>query len=169
MVPGAAAESGAPGGSSSGDPGEGSQLTRTPYGPYSAASWRQSPAEDDTAAAAGHVPADRGGDVEVCRDGFGYGAQEVLEGHVEERGALDIVVGCGVEADVDAAGVGDCGGMPFDRGQVEDVEARDVCSAAVAVDALGDRLERRGGSAREMHLAPTPPLRWPGIVHRSVH
>jgi hypothetical protein len=41
--------------------------------------------------------------------------------------------------------------MPFDRGPVEDVQLRDICQPAVAVDALGDRLERREGATDEMH------------------
>jgi hypothetical protein len=54
------------------------------------------------------VPPDRCGDVELRGDGLGHWAQEVLESHVEEWRALRVVVGDGVEADVDAAaGIGD--------------------------------------------------------------
>jgi hypothetical protein len=104
-------------------------------------------------AAAGHVPADRGGDVEVRGDGFGHGAQEILELHVDEWCALDVVIGGGVEAGVDAAaGGGDSGGVLLDRRLVENVEACDVSRAAVLLDALGDVVEGCFGAAGEVHF-----------------
>jgi hypothetical protein len=109
--------------------------------------------EDDAMAAAGHVPADRGGDVEVRGDGFGHGAQEILELHVDEWCALDVVLGGGVEAGVDAAaGGGDSGGVLLDRRLVENVEACDVSRAAVLLDALGDVVEGCFGAAGEVHF-----------------
>jgi len=103
-------------------------------------------------AAAGHVPADGGGYVEVRRDGLGDRPQELPGLHREQRRALDVVVGGGVEADVDAAAGGDGVGVPRDRRTVEDVDLRDVCGAAVVPDALGDFLKSRPGTAGEMHV-----------------
>jgi hypothetical protein len=61
------------------------------------------------------MPAGGGGDVEVRGDGFRYRAQQVLELQGEEWCALEVVVGCGVEADVDAAAVGGDSGVLLDR------------------------------------------------------
>jgi hypothetical protein len=103
-------------------------------------------------AAPRHVSPYCGRDVEVSRHGFCHGAQEVVERHVDEWQSLDVVVGGRVKADVDATGLGDSGGVVLDRSEVEDVEWRDVRCAAVAMDALGDRLERCFGAAGEVHL-----------------
>src|SRR5262249_11195234 len=75
--------------------------------------------EDDTAAAAGHMPAYGGGDVEVRGNCFSDRPQELLRRHREQRCALDVVVGDGVETDVDAA-AGSGFGVPRDRCPVED-------------------------------------------------
>ncbi len=72
--------------------------------------------------------------------------QELLERHRQERRALDVVVGGGVEADVDAAAGGDAVGVLGDRRPVEDVDLGDVRDAAVVPDAQGDLLERRPGA-----------------------
>lgn len=57
----------------------------------------------------------------------GHRPQEIVEVHVGNRCALDIVVGGGVEADVDSSGaVGDGGGVPLDGRPVEHVEPGDV-------------------------------------------
>src|SRR5215471_16391513 len=85
--------------------------------------------EDDAAAAAGHMPAYGGGDVEVCGNCFSDRPQELLRLHREQRRALDVVVGDGVETDVDAAAGGGIG-VPRDRRPVEDVDPRDVRGAA---------------------------------------
>jgi hypothetical protein len=50
------------------------------------------------------------------------GAHEIVEGHLDERGALDVVVGQRIEADVDAAVCSrDEACMAPDRGAVESV------------------------------------------------
>jgi len=84
---------------------------------------------------------------------FGHGAQEVLELHVKQRRALTVVIGRRVEADIDAAaGSGNSGGMPFERGPVKDVELRDVWVATVPLDALRHLFQGRGRASDEMHL-----------------
>lgn len=84
------------------------------------------------------MPARGDGDVEVRGNGLRDRPQELLERHHEERRALNVVVGGGVEADVDAAAGGDAVGVPRDRRPVEDVDLGDVRGAAVLPDALGD-------------------------------
>src|SRR5215469_14523517 len=82
--------------------------------------------EDDAVAAAGHVPAYGGGDVEVRSNRFSDRPHELLRLHREQWRALDVVVGDGVETDVDAA-AGSGIGVPRDRRSVEDVDLRDMC------------------------------------------
>jgi hypothetical protein len=109
--------------------------------------------EDDATALARHLPTYRGGDVEVPSNRVGHGAHEVLELHVEERCALDIVVGGGIEADVDAAaGRGHSTGVPLDRNPVLDINPRDVSRSATGSDALSNGIEARFGAADEMHF-----------------
>lgn len=80
-------------------------------------------------------------------------AQEVLELHVKQRRALTVVIGRGVEADIDAAaGSGNGGSMPFERRPVKDVELRDVRVATVPLDALRHLFQGRVSAPGEMHL-----------------
>jgi hypothetical protein len=66
---------------------------------------------------------------------------------------LDVVVGGGVEADVDAAaGCGNRTRVLLDRRAVEDVDPGDVSRAADGLDALGDGGERRFGAAGEVDV-----------------
>jgi hypothetical protein len=89
----------------------------------------------------------------VRSDGLSHGAHEVLELHIEQRCALDVLVGGGVEADIDAAaGRGDSARVPPDRRSVEDVDACDMGRAALGSDALGDRVEGQFVAAGEMHV-----------------
>src|SRR5262249_56618732 len=87
--------------------------------------------EDDAVAAAGHLPADRGGDVEVRGNRLRDRPQEILELHREQRRALDVVVRGGIEADVDPGTDGDAGGVMHDRRPALDVYPRDVPGPAV--------------------------------------
>jgi len=98
------------------------------------------------------MPAHGDGDVEVRGNGFRDRSQELPELHRQERRALDVVVGGGVEADVDAAVGGDDVGVLRDRRPVEDVDLRDVRGAAVVPDAPGDFLESHPGAADEVHV-----------------
>ena len=85
--------------------------------------------------------------------GLDHRAQEVVGLHLGDRYALEVVVGRGVEAGVDAAGCrGDGACVLLDRRPVEDVEARDVCRAAVGPDALGHLLKGSLGAAGEVHV-----------------
>src|SRR5215469_6994058 len=103
--------------------------------------------QDDTVAAAGHLPAYGGRDVEVRGNCFSDRPQELLRLHRQQWRALDVVVGDGVETYVDAGGGV---GVPRDRRPVEDVDASDVRDAAVAPDALGDFLKSRPCAAGEV-------------------
>ena len=107
--------------------------------------------EDDAGAAWRHVPCGCRGDHELGGDGLGHRTHEVVELHVEHRRALDVVVGRGVEADVDAAG-GVCHGgrVPLHRGLVENVERDDVRPPP-------SRWMRRATSSR---AASVRPVRW---------
>jgi len=104
-----------------------------------------------TPLAVDHVRCDCGRDRVVDGHGLGHGAHEVVERHVDELGALDVVIGGRVEGDVDAAA---CGGdsirVLLDRGAVEYVELGDVAGAAIISDVVGDLVEGRLGAAGEM-------------------
>src|SRR5215469_3304847 len=108
--------------------------------------------QDDAVAAAGHLPAYGGRDVEVRGNCFSDRPQELLRLHREQRRALDVIIGDGVETDVDAAAIGGGIDMTRDRFPVEDVDLRDVRDAAVVPDALGDFLKSRPGAADEEHV-----------------
>src|SRR6185312_17518987 len=58
------------------------------------------------AAALRHVARGHGGDVEVGGDDLADRASEVGEVHVEQGDALQVIVGSGVEGDIDAVGGG---------------------------------------------------------------
>jgi len=54
-----------------------------------------------------HVARGHGGDVEVGGDDLADRAGEIGEFHVEQGNALQVIVGGGVERDIDAPGCGD--------------------------------------------------------------
>jgi len=92
------------------------------------------------------------GDVEVGGERFRYGLHDVLERHVEEGAALDVVVGGRVETDVDASACIDhVGRVPRERFRIENVDGCDAGGGAGIANAFGDPLERLGGASGEVH------------------
>lgn len=111
-------------------------------------------------AAARHVSCDAGGDVKVGGERFRYRLHELLEAHVEDGAALDVVVGGRVEADVDAAlGGDDVCRVALEGGVVEHVHLGDVGCAAGRSDRFGDALEAVDGAPGKMDVGSIARLR----------
>ena len=92
-------------------------------------------------AARGHVRRDRGGDPVLRGQGLGDRLQDVREGHVQQRSALDVVVGGGVERDVEAVRRGDVGGVGVNRCRVQDVQVGAVRVPTGSADGIGESIE----------------------------
>jgi hypothetical protein len=86
--------------------------------------------------------------------------QQVVGGHVDERGALDVGPGHQVERHVDAAGRrDDLGDVVVDRLLVEGVEHGHRGRAAVRIDVTRDRVQRIAGAAHERDRRALPGVR----------
>jgi len=79
---------------------------------------------EDHPTAAHHVACGRCGDVEVGGDDLADRAREFGEVHVEQGDALQVLVGGGVERDIDAPGCGDLVGVRPHGAPVEGVHDR---------------------------------------------
>jgi hypothetical protein len=115
--------------------------------------------QDRAAAPSGHVGGDRDGDRVGSGECPGHGLHELVEREIEERRALDIVVGGCVEGDVDAARLRDPAGVPLHCELVENVELGGMHDAARASDVVGDVFETGFGAAAEVYLGSFPRVR----------
>ena len=89
---------------------------------------------------------------EIGPGAHGHGPHEVLDVHLQERGALNVAAGDQVEAHVHRAALIDHGPYAIvDRSVVESVDHRHVRSPAVRVDLGGDAVEGLTGSPGEKH------------------
>jgi hypothetical protein len=108
--------------------------------------------EDDAGALLDHPPAGGPGGEEVGPQARVDGSEQVVGGHVDQRGALHVAAGDEVERDVDGPALGrDRGDVVVDGPLVEGVEHGDVRAAAVGGDGGGDLVERAAGPPGEEH------------------
>ena len=106
--------------------------------------------EDRAASLVRHVGGDGCGDRVVCAERLGHGLHELVEGELEERLALDVVVGGCVEAHIDGATrVGYADRVLLYRVLVKHIELGGGCDAASAANHVHDRFETRPSAAGE--------------------